>query len=44
MTQYMSQRTQMQQLNSSLEGLETSLDAIMANLEGAEGGDLKCKT
>ncbi|XP_071801736.1 laminin subunit alpha-2-like isoform X1 [Asterias amurensis] len=44
MTQYMTQRTQMQQLNSSLEGLETSLDAIMANLEGAEGGDLKCKT
>ncbi|XP_022106047.1 laminin subunit beta-1-like isoform X2 [Acanthaster planci] len=42
MTQYMTQRQQMEELSAKLEGLETSLDAILTNLDGAAGGTLQC--
>ncbi|XP_038046618.1 laminin subunit gamma-1-like isoform X2 [Patiria miniata] len=42
MTQYMTQREQMQELDGKLEGLEASLDTVLANLDSAEGGSLQC--
>ena len=44
MSQYTFQRTQMQQLSTTLAGLETSLDAILTNLDNSGGGDLQCNT